>query len=75
MVTFKYQENMSHEELMGIAQARIQKGYNAVIANRGEESGPHGEQVAHLVVQGHDPQKMTGKKNIAVKLADFLETI
>ena len=75
MVTFKYQENMSHQELIEIAEARLQQGYQVVVANRGEETGPRGEQVAHLVSAGKTPKKMVGKKRIAIDLADFLETI
>ena len=43
MVSFKYQENIDHEELMQIAQSRVDKGHLAVVANRGEETGENGE--------------------------------
>src|SRR5277367_5639781 len=36
MVTFKYQEGLSHEELMAIARARLDR-FPCVVANRGEE--------------------------------------
>lgn len=74
MVTFKYQENMAHDELIEIAKARLKAGYQVVVANRGEETGPNGEQVAHLVTENRAPKKMVGKQNIAIALADYLES-
>ena len=37
MITFKYQENVTYEELINIAQQRLQQGYQMVVANRGED--------------------------------------
>ncbi len=37
MVTFKYEDQVSREELLAIAQSRIGKGYQIVVANRAEE--------------------------------------
>ena len=73
MVTFKYQENISHEELINIAQARLKQGYPLVVANRGEEQGVRGEQVAYFVTAKNEPEKITGKKQIAIELANYLE--
>ena len=73
MVTFKYQENISHEELIEIARKRVQAGYPLVVANRGEEKGPHGKQVAHLVTAADEAQKAVGKAAIARTIADHLE--
>ena len=42
MVTFKYQENMSHEQLMTIAKERLNRGYPMVVMNRGEEKSASG---------------------------------
>ncbi|WP_036483542.1 phosphopantothenoylcysteine decarboxylase [Myxosarcina sp. GI1] len=75
MVTFKYQENVSHQELIAIANARLQQGYQMVVANRGEEIRERGEQVAYLVTKDKKPQKAVGKKQIAIAIADCLETI
>lgn len=75
MITFKYQEQVSHAQLIHIAKQRLQQGYLAVIANRGEESEAQGEQVAYLVTDNQPPQKMTGKQEIAKAIADYLETI
>lgn len=72
MVTFKYQEGISHEELMAIASERLSR-FPVVIANRGEERGPNGEQVAYLVAEGADPQRLVGKPEIARAIADHLE--
>ncbi|MEM6797351.1 MAG: phosphopantothenoylcysteine decarboxylase [Acidobacteriota bacterium] len=72
MVTFKYQEQVSHEELMAIARQRLET-YDTVIANRGEETEQGGPQVAWLMNRGAEPQRMRGKRNIARVLADFLE--
>lgn len=37
MATFKYQQDVSKEELLAIAQDRVQQGYELVVANRGED--------------------------------------
>ncbi len=71
MMTFKYQENLSHDELMAIARSRLDR-FPLVVANRGEERGPHGEQVAHLVAADRAPERMVGKLEIARRLADAL---
>ena len=73
MITFKYQENISHGELMSIAQTRLQEGYPLVVANRGEEKGINGEQIAYFVTDNDQPQRVIGKKNIAIELANYLE--
>lgn len=73
MITFKYQENITHEELIEIAQQRLQQGYQMVVANRGEEKGDNGEQIAYLVTKNSPPQKAVGKDNIAKAIADSLE--
>ncbi|MDJ0650793.1 MAG: bifunctional phosphopantothenoylcysteine decarboxylase/phosphopantothenate--cysteine ligase CoaBC [Xenococcaceae cyanobacterium MO_188.B19] len=73
MVTFKYQENISHEQLMEIANARLEQNYQMVVANRGEEKGDRGEQIAYLVTKEKSEQKIIGKRAIANAIADFLE--
>ncbi|MBF0238006.1 MAG: bifunctional phosphopantothenoylcysteine decarboxylase/phosphopantothenate--cysteine ligase CoaBC [SAR324 cluster bacterium] len=73
MVTFKYEENLSHQALMNIARKRLEQNYNLVVANRGEESGPHGEQVAWLVAPGLEEVSATGKPQIAKALINYLE--
>jgi phosphopantothenoylcysteine decarboxylase/phosphopantothenate--cysteine ligase len=73
MVSFKYQENIAHEELIQIGQSRVEKGHLAVVANRGEETGPNGEQIAYIVTATAPPERLTDKPEIARGLADFLE--
>lgn len=75
MVIFKYQEGISHEQLMEIALNRLKRGYPAVVANRGEETGANGEQVAYLVTQIEEARKMVGKKEIAKEIVDNLERV
>jgi phosphopantothenoylcysteine decarboxylase / phosphopantothenate---cysteine ligase len=73
MVTFKYLEGVGHQELMAAARERLER-YPAVVANRGEESGPGGEQVAYLVSREEsEPPRLTGKPAIARAIADHLE--
>ncbi|ELS02438.1 phosphopantothenoylcysteine decarboxylase/phosphopantothenate--cysteine ligase [Xenococcus sp. PCC 7305] len=72
MVTFKYQENIDHDQLMAIANQRLQQGYQMVVANRGEEKGAQGEQIAYLVTSEQPPIKSIGKQGIAIAIADFL---
>jgi phosphopantothenoylcysteine decarboxylase/phosphopantothenate--cysteine ligase len=76
MVTFKYQEGVAHEELMEVGRQRWRRlaGRGAVVANRGEETGPQGEQVAWLVSGEGEPRKLEGKGAIAIAIADHLET-
>ena len=74
MITFKYQENVSHDELIAIARNRLQQGERMVVANRGEEHQATGAQVAYLVTKENEPQKAVGKQNIALAIADYLET-
>lgn len=73
MLTFKYQEGLSHDELMEIAYRRLHCGYPAIIANRGEEVTPSGEQIAHLVTGVGKTKTFIGKQNIAIGIADYLE--
>ena len=73
MITFKYQENVSHEELIAIARQRLQQGYQMIVANRGEEHLSTGAQVAYLVTKEAEPIKAVGKPEIARAIADYLE--
>ena len=72
MITFKYQENVTHEELINIAQQRLQQGYQMIVANRGEEHQQTGAQVAYLVTKKDKPQKAVGKQEIARSIANYL---
>lgn len=74
MVTFKYQELVSHDELMEIAEERL-KSYEAVVANRGEETSPGGPQVAWWLERRGEPQRLEGKPEIARHVADHLESL
>ena len=74
MITSKYQESVSHEELINIAKSRLQKGYQMVVANRGEEHQATGAQVAYLVTKDSEPHKAIGKQEIARAIADYLES-
>ena len=69
MVTFKYEENRTHAELMAIARNRT-SDYQLVVANRGEEFLEAGEQVAWLVEEGKLEQRFTGKAAIARALIE-----
>lgn len=72
MVTFKYQEGVTHEELMEIVTPRLER-FEAVFANRGEERGAQGAQVGWLCVSGQPPARLEGKPHIAQGIADELE--
>ncbi len=74
LISFKYQENMTHEELIRIAKDRLGRGHRAVVANRGEELTDKGEQIAHLVTDTQI-QKLLTKSGIARGLVDYLETL
>jgi len=73
MVTFKLEEGVERDELLAIARRRLAEGYQAVVANRGEEMGPGDEQVAYLVTAEGEPRRMVGKPEIARGIAEHLE--
>jgi phosphopantothenoylcysteine decarboxylase / phosphopantothenate---cysteine ligase len=73
MITFKYQENVAHTELISIAETRLHQGYQMVVANRGEEHQQTGAQVAYLVTKSKPPIKVIGKQKIAQTIANYLE--
>ena len=73
MVSFKYNENIDHDELIEIAKRRVAKGHLAVVANRGEETGPNGEQTAYIVSKAGVSEQLIGKPGIASAITDFLE--
>lgn len=75
MVIFKYQDNVSYAKLISIAQARLQQGYQMVVANRGEETSLEREQVAYLLTRDRPPQKAIGKQQIAIAIADYLSKL
>ena len=75
MITFKYQERLSHEELMAIAKKRLATGDLAVVANRGEESSLKGDQTAWLVTPDNEPKELVSKSGIAKGIADFIESL
>ena len=76
MVPFKYEERVSHEELMSIARGRLESGrYRLLVANRGDEFIEAGEQVAWFISPNQDPQRVVGKPEIASALLDRIESI
>ena len=72
MITFKYQENITHEALMIIAKERLSRGYRLVVMNRGEDKSETGQQVAYLVTP-EGAQRFEGKSNIALGIVSWLE--
>lgn len=74
MVPFKYQEGITHEELLAIARERLER-FPAIVANRGEERGPAGEQVAYLVPRQGEPRRLVSKPGIARGIAEHLEDV
>ncbi len=74
MVTFKFEQNISHQELMKISHERLKDGYNAVIANRGEEQGGGDEQVAYLISKNQQEQRLVTKQVIAEAIVKHLES-
>ncbi|MCB0392488.1 MAG: bifunctional phosphopantothenoylcysteine decarboxylase/phosphopantothenate--cysteine ligase CoaBC [Bdellovibrionales bacterium] len=74
MISFKYEEGISHNELIQIAQGRLNRGHFAVVANRGEDFKVSNDQVAYIVSQDQVTQAIVSKHKIAQELADFLES-
>lgn len=77
MVAFKLEAGVGQEKLLEIARGRLGEGYQAVVANRGEEMGPGDEQVAYLLTAddepGETPRRLVGKPEIARGIAEHLE--
>jgi phosphopantothenoylcysteine decarboxylase/phosphopantothenate--cysteine ligase len=75
MITFKYEENISHDELLAIANKRFSKkgGSQLIVANRREEFKPDGTQVAWLLDPAQEPQMYVGKEAIANAILDRIE--
>lgn len=75
MVVFKLEAGVEHEKLLEIARRRLGDGYQAVVANRGEEMGAGDEHVAYLLTpDGGEPERLAGKQEIARGIARHLET-
>ena len=74
-VTFKYEENVSHEELIKIAKKPFSKkgGPQIVVANRSEEFKPDGTQVAWLIQPEKEPEKYVGKEDISNAILKRIE--
>jgi phosphopantothenoylcysteine decarboxylase / phosphopantothenate---cysteine ligase len=72
MVTFKYEERISHEELMQIARDRLDR-FDAVVANRGDDVSPEGGHIAWLLARGGSSQRVIGKQEIATAVTNHLE--
>ncbi len=72
MVTFKYEENLTHDELLKKARDRL-SDYPMIMANRKEDFEKNGEHVAWAITKEEEAEKVVGKKNIAIKIADMLE--
>lgn len=76
MVVFKFEEGVSRERLAEIARARLAQGYQAVVANRGEELGHGDEHRAYLFVAGENgPRRLDGKREIARGIVRYLEEV
>ena len=72
IVTFKYLEAVSPEELLAVARRRLNRS-SLVVANRGEEVRG-GEQIAWLVSRAGE-RRLEGKPAIAAAIADHLELL
>ncbi|MEB3257634.1 MAG: phosphopantothenoylcysteine decarboxylase, partial [Cyanobacteriota bacterium] len=70
IVSFKYMEAVSHDELMAEARRRLER-YAVVVANRGEEI-TEAVQVAWLVTREGE-RRLEGKQAIATGVAGVLE--
>jgi hypothetical protein len=72
IVSFKYLEAVSPEELLAVARRRLNRS-SLVVANRGEEVRG-GEQIAWLVSRAGE-RRLEGKPAIAAAIADHLELL
>lgn len=70
LVSFKYLQGVSHEQLLAEARRRLDR-YPVVVANRGEET--HGAAQVAYVVTREGEMRAEGKAAIASVIADLLE--
>ncbi len=75
IISFKFEMDVSRDELIDIAKNKVKAGHLAVVANRGEEQSAKGGQVAYIVSGDKSIQPIEDKKNIASALCDFIETV
>lgn len=73
MVTFKYEENISRKELEAIAQARVEEGYELVVANRGEDMNPQGDYGCIIVGKEGIIAEPSSRNECTMVLLDSLE--
>ncbi len=73
MVTFKYEEKVSREELKEIARRRVGEGYQLVVANRGEDMTREGEYQGIIVDKNGVVAEPSSKKECARLVLDLLE--
>ncbi len=70
MVTFKYEDGVSKQQLLGIADNRIKEGYQIVVANRKEEMGD--SHCAYVVGKEGVISRPESKREIAMKVIDVV---
>lgn len=70
IVSFKYLEGVTHEQLLETARARLDR-YPVVVANRGEETA--GTAQVSWIVTREGVQRVEGKARIASAIAELLE--
>lgn len=75
MVIFKYEEKVSRDELIEIAQKRATQGYQLVVANRGEDMSSEGGYRGIVVNRDGEVSESSSKKECAVLLLDLLENL
>lgn len=73
MVTFKYEEKITKERLLEIADSRIKQEYNLVVANRGEDMGNKSHRSYIVDKTGIVAEPKTKEEN-AKMLMEILET-
>ncbi len=73
MVTFKYEEKISKEELAKITMSKVREGYQVVIGNRGEDMTPEGRYRGIIVNEKGVVAEPKSKNECAKLLLDLLE--
>jgi phosphopantothenoylcysteine decarboxylase/phosphopantothenate--cysteine ligase len=72
IITFKHREGISNDRLIEIAKSQLERS-DAVIAVRGEESGPEGEQGVWFLARGAEPVRLMGRGKMAEAIVGHLE--
>lgn len=73
MITFKFESDISLEDLVQIGKQRLERGHLAVVVNRAEDFTSEDGQKAYLVTRDQEVLEMNSKPEISQLLVKYIE--